>query len=117
MNGEENANIDLAGGSRGRVRCGLGPADLTVGLAQTGAAAAGTANVRREAVLGTGRFTAFVENMNRSLAFYHAGQIRRCSLCSILRELKNVISRRESLAPPSLFRRQPAPRRPATSSR
>jgi hypothetical protein len=68
---------------------------------KTGAAAAGTANVRREAVLGTGTFTAFVENMDPSLAFYHTGQIRSCSLCSILRELKNVISRRESLGLPS----------------
>jgi catechol 2,3-dioxygenase-like lactoylglutathione lyase family enzyme len=42
----------------------LGP--VTVGQTQTGPAAAGKA-----LVLGTGSFTSFVENMDRSLAFYH----------------------------------------------
>lgn len=45
----------------------MGTAALTTGQAQTGAAATSSKAV----VLGTGSFTSFVENMDRSLAFYH----------------------------------------------
>src|SRR5205807_1898184 len=45
----------------------LGFAALTMGQTQPGAAP----NVNTAVVLGTGSFTSFVENMDRSLAFYH----------------------------------------------
>ncbi|MEP7353432.1 MAG: hypothetical protein ABI824_09410, partial [Acidobacteriota bacterium] len=44
----------------------LGSITLITGQAQTGAPSANKA-----AVTGTGSFTSFVENMDRSLAFYH----------------------------------------------
>jgi catechol 2,3-dioxygenase-like lactoylglutathione lyase family enzyme len=49
----------------------LGSAALTMGQAQTGATAAGATSASKAAVTGTGSFTSFVENMDRSLAFYH----------------------------------------------
>lgn len=49
----------------------LGPAVLTRGQTQTGATAAGTASAGKAVVVGTGAFTSFVEDMDRSLAFYH----------------------------------------------
>jgi len=47
---------------------GLGFAALVLGQAATDTSAAKSA---KAAVLGTGSFTSFVENMDRSLAFYH----------------------------------------------
>jgi catechol 2,3-dioxygenase-like lactoylglutathione lyase family enzyme len=53
------------------VVAGLGCVALTVGRAQTAATPAGASKAGKAVVLGTGSFTGFVENMDRSLAFYH----------------------------------------------
>lgn len=49
----------------------LGLGVLTMGQTQTGATPTAASNGSKSAVLGTGSFTAFVENVDRSLAFYH----------------------------------------------
>lgn len=50
----------------------LAPAPLTLGgQTPTGATAAEASTASKAAVVGTGTFTSFVENMDRSLAFYH----------------------------------------------
>jgi catechol 2,3-dioxygenase-like lactoylglutathione lyase family enzyme len=56
---------------RAAILVGFWSAALTLGQTQPGATAVGAPNAGKAAVLGTGTFTAFVENMDRSLAFYH----------------------------------------------
>jgi hypothetical protein len=58
-----------------------------IGQTPSGATSSGSPDASKAAVLGTGTFTAFVENMDRSLAFFQRHPIPKTESLRLLKKL------------------------------